>query len=288
MRDTDEQVAAIFAGRSPGRTGWARANCPFCVVSYGKEDRTHALALNTKTGRWHCFRCNERGRVREELLGCIHHVEEAPRPDVVSPPDGFLPLAEEPAASATCLQPVRDYLDGRGVARSVWAEAGIGTCVRGLYAMRVVVPVRRPSGEWVGWISRSIATNPRKRYRNSSGAMPGIFNEAALYVETEEPCIVVEGVFDALPFWPDAVALLGKSYGQRLDMLLAARRPLAVVLDGDAWIEGEALAMRLQFDGKRAGFVRLPPLMDPDDCRDTLRDQARKCLLGGDAYVVGR
>ena len=75
------------------------------------------------------------------------------------------------------------------------------------------------------------------------------------------------------------VACLGKPNEAHLALLQEARRPVVVVLDGDAWEEGEALSLRLRFEGLRAGFVRLPPKTDPDEVSPALVwDWARASL----------
>jgi DNA primase len=90
---------------------------------------------------------------------------------------------------------------------------------------------------------------------------------------------VVEGVFDALALWPDAVAVLGKPSDQQVDALINAKRPVVIVLDGDAWLEGKWLAARLCLRGKRAGHIRLPPGVDPDEVdRKELEQQAMEAL----------
>jgi DNA primase len=92
-----------------------------------------------------------------------------------------------------------------------------------------------------------------------------VFNAAALAVDTDDPLLVVEGTFDALPYWPDVVALLGKPSEGQIGLLLTACRPLVVALDGDAWLESEMLAARLELDGARATWLKLPPKRDPGD-----------------------
>lgn len=277
MTSRADAVLAAIGNRRAARSGWVRANCPFCVLSTGKDDRSQALGLNTATGGWHCFRCGESGRVPTDGFA---RPKASPIPvdaELQTLPQGFVPLGTEPGLSALSTLHIRSYLDRRGIRRHVWREAGIGCALSGRWAHRAIVPVRRPDASLVGWVARHVGENPM-RYLNSSGAIPGLFNEGALYVETNTPVMVVEGVFDALPFWPDAVALLGKPKDMQLAMLLDACRPVAVVLDGDAWREAEALAWRLKFEGKRAGFVRLPPTRDPADCQDGLSAQVMQCV----------
>ena len=106
-----------------------------------------------------------------------------------------------------------------------------------------------------------------------------MFNEAALAEVTDEPALVVEGPFDALAYWPQAVAVLGKPTEPQMLTLLRAVRPVVVVLDGDAWQEAEMLAWRLRFEGQRAGWVRLPPMVDPDEVDPAwLREEARRAI----------
>ena len=103
------------------------------------------------------------------------------------------------------------------------------------------------------------------RYRYAPGGRRALFNEAALHVETDQPVLLVEGVFDAFPYYPNAVAFGGKPTDEQVAALLAAKRPMVSTLDGDAWQEAEALAMRLHLAGKRADWMRLPPGRDPAD-----------------------
>jgi len=48
---TGELLAAVD-GRKQSVKGWLRANC-----------------FNVHYGKWPCFRCGERGRIKSELLG---------------------------------------------------------------------------------------------------------------------------------------------------------------------------------------------------------------------------
>jgi DNA primase len=145
----------------------------------------------------------------------------------------------------------------------------------------VVVPILSPDGEWLGHVGRSWQKDAELPYLYGKGLQrrETLYNAAALNVQTDKPVMVVEGVLDALALWPDAVAVLGKPSEPQIWALADAARPVAVVLDGDAWSEGEALAMTLRLEGQRAGSVRLPPKTDPDEVdRGWLDEEVRRCL----------
>lgn len=102
-----------------------------------------------------------------------------------------------------------------------------------------------------------------------------MWNVAALDVETSDPILVTEGLFDALPLYPYSVALLGKPTDHQIALLRDALRPVCMLLDGDAWRLSKAVAWRLYAQGQRVGFVKLPPTRDPNDLNpQRLLDQA--------------
>ena len=259
-----DDIARAVAGKRPSRTGWVRACCPSCEERQGTPDRKFSLGVHLPTGGWNCFRCGSRGR-----LGDAHamvEVEEPPPPPAVEPPEAFYRLHEGPGATARSLDGARDYVRRRGISDEVARAVQIGACTRGKFYGRVVVPVFGSKGEWLWHVGRDITNTAMRRYLYPSGARVGVmFNGAALDVETDVPLLAVEGCFDALPHWPHAAAFLGKPTEPHVDRLLLARRPVCVVLDGDAWEEGEALAWRLRVEGVRAGCLRLSPMTDPNN-----------------------
>ena len=277
--EMNAEVADAMSGRRPGGTGWSRADCPFCEERHGSPDRKQCLSLNTRTGGWHCFRCGVKGYLGESE-GYDHPEQQeraAPKATPELPP-GCFPLWEEPASSSIACAPLLSYLrDVRRVPMRVVREARIHGCVRGAFAGRVVIPAHDAVGRLAGWVSRTTAK--RGDYRNMSGMDREalLYNASAVAVETIEPLLVVEGVFDALPFWPHAVAVFGKPGQGQVRMLARAKRPIVVVLDGDAWREGARLAMQLQMEGARASWLELPPRTDPDEVpREDLLTLARE------------
>jgi hypothetical protein len=284
VRDTHLIDEALLTVRHVSGKGWARVNCPFCVDRAGKDDRTQCLAISMETGWYRCWRCEAKGRVNvPEHMRVVGAVNTPVEVHGVDPPDGFIPLYDGQGATAICAEPAREYLARRGLAPGMWAEAGIGCCVGGHYGGRVVVPVLDPAGMWIGWVGRAWNKRAAKKYLNAPGMSLGgagrLYNERALDGDRLTPVAVVEGVFDSLALWPDAVAVLGKPTEEQLKTLLSSRRPVAVVLDGDAWEQSEMTALWLRFCGQRAGFVKLPPCVDPDEVpRKLLMDAIGACI----------
>lgn len=268
----------------PAPSGWWRAACPFCPMLLGKRDRRGAFAVYAPTGRYHCFRCGTGGKLRNWVVPDEFTAGVAPRAKLtmMDPPEDYTPLWSYPGNAAECLSPARKYLRKRGITDSLWKLAKIGACDRGLFGGRIVVPIVASDGDtWLGYVGRTwVKSDFAYRYPEGMDRRAMLYNHAALLIETEEPAIIVEGVFDAIAVGLTAgVAVLGTPSESQIEALSSARRPVAVVLDGDAHEAGWGLAMRLRFEGARAGSVRLPPRLDPDEVPlDWLRAEARSCI----------
>jgi DNA primase len=275
-------VRAAMDDARPSGAGWVRCYCPICPLRLGKVDRKRSLGIKPESNCYHCFRCSAHGwlgDVPEGIRRMAPQVDPAKQAEARRPPEGFAELSRN--ADAVSLAPARAYLRGRGIREELWAEAGIGACATGRMAGRVVVPIRGLDGDWVGWVSRTWTKKAPRPYLYPEGMPRGVvlYNHDALLVETDEPVLVVEGVFDVLALWPSAVALLGKASAWQVQALAACPRPVAVVMDGDAHDEGFALAARLRLEGQRAGSVTLPPRADPDEVPlPRLRELARRSL----------
>lgn len=282
----DAEIERRATGR-PNARGWVRFNCPACIDRIDKEDRNKSAGLNVETNGYNCFRCGLTGYL-EGGTGpdgaARQRVVESDWEEAPVPP-GFVPLYEGAGRTSTRYRKARQYLAGRGVLPEVWLPLGIGTCdvsecssfdpeaVKLARRMngRVVVPVREPDGRWRGYVGRAYYPKkpgrPFRSYMNHPGNWREgtVWNVAALFVETETPLLVTEGLFDALPSYPNSVALLGKPTANQEQLLMQAMRPVVMCLDGDAWRLSKATAMKLHVFGRKVGFVKLPPGRDPND-----------------------
>lgn len=286
MSEDPTLAASALIDARRGTDGWFRANCPYCLERTGKDDRRQSLGIKPEIMFFTCFKCGARGRLREEDIGV-----QVWRPVVVDddgkkldlgPPEGYEELGSDDAWTSIFLAAPRRYVEGRGITRQTVIEAGIGAACDGYHAGRIIVPTFDLDGRtWLGFVGRDWTNKHPLRYRYPRG-MPRakfLYNQVALYVPTDEPVLVVEGVFDALPFWPNVVACLGKPGEIHRRLLAEATRPIAVCLDGDAHNEGWALSEWLRLYGRRAGAVRLPPGRDPNTVESSwLRDEAIKCI----------
>jgi hypothetical protein len=273
--------AALQDGR-PAARGRVLAPCPFCEERDGKPDR-HGKLCVWPSGYTRCYRCGTQtfldghapeGWEPEELP------DDLERPE---PPEGFCPLYGPSAQLAH--DDARRYLEERrGLDPAAMRAAGVGATLDGRYRGRVVVPVLDPdTGEWLTFVARDFTGSPRVRAPYLTASPDDgwalreqvFFNERALDVETRVPVLVVEGCFDALWLWPDAVAALGELTEWQVRRLAGARRPVVQVADGDAWRKGLAAAERLKLLGARSAALRLPPGTDPDELpREDLRAAA--------------
>ena len=306
--EVKDTVRNLLPEMKAGSGGWMRSHCPFCVSVNGRDDKRYSFGLNIASCVFHCFRCGTTGHFPEarEFFGTTYDAlpDAAPidaEPTEIGPPTNCEPIWKSPFATAWTYAPAREYLAGRENLgdRALWKKANVHACINGEFKpegvfnddgsqrvqrvkRRIVVPVLARDGKtWLGWSARDWTNRAVRKYLYPGGMNRGtiLYNHSVLDIETDEPALIMEGVFDVLPHFDNAVGCLGKPSKWQKSIFKEARRPLVVCLDGDAWEEGQALSFLLRINGVRAGFVKLPPKRDPGDIDPGwLKEEARQSL----------
>lgn len=285
MSYASDLVRTAINGLRPARSGWARTLCPFCIDRVGTPDRRGSLAFYFPYGYFKCFRCAIKGVVDgwvsdfkdEDFDHAGFHLKKAPA--------WYLPTWDETALTSLSMKPAIEYAEGRGFDLAIRQAAGMGACLYGdaRYEGRLIIPHTDEKGEWWGFTARKFYSRVPQPYMYPPGmTRDRLFNEVTLQTETDDPALLMEGVLDGLLYWPDCVCGLGKPIEDHVRVLKQTKRPVAVVLDGDAHRDGERFMLRLRIEGIPAGAVRLPPGRDPNDRKkvnpEDVRRAAAQCL----------
>ncbi len=270
-RELCEEVEQSFKDNSKREGRSYRLDCPRCVSS--KTGRADASMGMNGDGAFHCHRCGIGGKLREGPNPGAYVASDSDTVEEMLPPEGFIPLGHEPGVSAISLEDARAYALSRGITPELARRLHVGAVLSGYYGGRIIIPMMdSATDKWLGWIGRDWTGLAEKKYLYPVGMPKGsqLWNHDALFIETSEPLIIVEGALDCIPFYPNAAAVLGQPSGMQKEAMLLSKRPICIMLDGDMWRAGESLALWLRMQGVRAGSVALPPRKDPDEIERNL------------------
>lgn len=236
-------------------------NCALCF------DENPRLYIESDTGLWMCFRCGEKGHLLALLVRQLEltFATAYPLADLIGakPPEDAPVVIEAhrpPPPSSVELPPAfcrdagdwyaGDYFASRGLSRHLVPENGIGYCLTGFYAHRVIVPVMTQRALRT-WVARSWKPSEEKKVLMPSGsqASRALFGYDLLVEERKHwtELIVVEGVFDALKLWDlgyrETIATLGAHITDVQLALMKRLSPDHVVVMRDADEAGDAAAI---------------------------------------------
>jgi hypothetical protein len=189
-------------------------------------------------------------------------------------PGKVVPLHELPRD-----HPANDYLRSRGFdPYQLSKEYGLRYCSQasqgfGLASERIIVPIFM-NKKMVGWQARFVGERdwkncPVPKYWDR----PGMPKRLMLYnfdVATQQSFgVLQEGVTDVWSTGKNAMGLLGKSISSAQRQLLAFsfhRKPLLVMLDGDAQVDNECIVHEMKASNRvGVGIIVLPDEKDPGD-----------------------
>ncbi len=199
--------------------------CPFCGHHKKK------MSVNFGINCFKCWVCDSRGKNLYRLVRKFGNYQQKQkwleldgRLDLSEFDQMFMEMNDEEIEQVTELPPhfvslcnkhlpissqrPLEYLYDRGITKKEILMWKIGFCTEGRYSGRIIVPSFNNAGNLNYFIARSYVGH-RMKYLNPSISKNVIFNE--LFVDWNEPVILVEGLFDAITAGQNAIPILGST-----------------------------------------------------------------------------
>lgn len=290
--------------------------CPLPACAGKAKTKEHrSLAVNARTGAWHCHRCDASGLLaeyysrREPSRAAL--CRPAPASDPASPEGRFeaaewrehlrglrpyLPLDADGKVDPLRSTPAAEYLTARGI----WFVTACASEVRYSPAWcgggaAVVFPLVDAHGELVALQGRYLGEGSGPRFRTVKrwAGIPhgGVFPTFCALDPAHPRLIITEGPVDALSFalcgFP-AVALCGKDGAPDWLLKCCRARPAIIAFDDDpdpairSRVDRSAaeLAHRLESAGARPLRLRPPGVKDWNDYLQRYGFDAMRGVLG--------
>ena len=228
------------------KNGESAFHCPFC------NHHKKKLQVNFDTQKWHCWVCNAGGhkigillrkinapkqiisevlRILGDYKGVKYEKDEKTEYNV-SLPQCYKPLWK-PSTDPLYTNAI-SYLKRRGIGSIDILRYSIGYCSSNGYSNRIIIPSYDVDGKLNYFIARDMFPNSKFKYKNPPMSKDTVCFE--MFVNWNEPIILVEGVFDAIAIRNNAIPLLGKFPSKTLVMRLVENqvKKIYVALDEDA------------------------------------------------------
>ena len=125
----------------------------------------------------------------------------------------------------------------------------MGYCESGIYSNRIIIPSYDEDGKLNYFIARDIFPNSTMKYKNPPMSKDTVVFE--LFINWNEPIVLVEGSFDAIAVRKNVIPLLGKFPSKSLVKKLVTKRvkKVYVALDTDAKKDSAKLVQFLMDSG---------------------------------------
>jgi|TARA_R110001599_G_scaffold68225_1_gene192329 DNA primase len=225
--------------------------CPFCGHHKKK------MSVNFGINAFKCWICDTRGKSIYRLVRKFGTYQQKQkwleldgRLDLSEFDKMFMEMNDEEIEQVTELPPEftslcnkrlpissqrpLEYLYDRGITKKEILMWKIGYCTEGRYSGRIIVPSFNNAGNLNYFIARSFVGH-RMKYLNPPISKNVVFNE--LFVDWDEPVILVEGLFDAIIAGQNAIPILGSTLREESKLfqgIVLNDSPVYLALDEDA------------------------------------------------------
>ena len=223
------------------------------------------LQVNIQTQKWHCWVSNTGGRNLFQLFKRVNasreqfnelvelvgepkysRVKKQDKKDLVRLPDEYKPLWN--GGDGIVKRHALTYMYKRGFTDDDILKHNIGYCDEGKYSNRIIIPSYDSNGGLNFFVGRDFYKSKLK-YLNSFTSKDVIGFD--LFINWDEPIILCEGVFDAMSFKRNAIALFGKTMSKRLHKKILQQKVKKVflALDDDAQLDAMKISEKLMNEG---------------------------------------
>ena len=238
------------------------------------------LQVNIKNGKWHCWVSGQGGHNLFQLFKKVkatkkqyqelnelsdnfsfEYVPTKQENKEVKLPDEYKPMWTK--SNSPTYKHALKYLKSRGISEDDMIKYSIGYCEDGLYSNRIIIPSYDDEGKLNFFIGRDIFDSKLK-YRNSPTPKDIIGFE--LFVNWEEPILLVEGALDAITSKVNSIPLFGKTIMNNLKRKILEKKvkTLYVALDNDAVKDSMKIVEELMNEGIKVHMIKLTE-KDPND-----------------------
>ena len=234
--------------------------CPFC------HHHKKKMQINFETQKWHCWVCNEGGH----KIGILLRKSGAPKHAIkevlqllndyigyekdkeetihdISLPKEYKPMYLK--SDNIIHKNAMHYLKKRQIGAKEILRYSMGYCDYGVYKNRIIIPSYDENGKLNYFIARDIFPNSNMKYKNPPMSKDTVVFE--LFINWNEPIVLVEGSFDAIAVRKNVIPLLGKFPSKTLVKKLVTKRvkKVYVALDSDAKKDSAKLVKFLMDNG---------------------------------------
>ena len=249
--------------------------CPFCNHYKPK------LQINLISEKWHCWVCNAKGRSLFQLFKKINsstseidelnnivgrdfykpHSDKSSITQKVELPKEFKPLWN--GGNSIIKRHALNYLYKRNIADEDVIKYNIGYCDSGLYSNRIIIPSYDSEGQLNFFVGRDFYKSKMK-YKNCSSPKNVIGFD--LFINWDEPIVLVEGPFDAIAAKRNAIPLFGKTILFNLKKKIYEKKvtDIYIALDKDALTDSVKIMEEFMKNGINVYLIKSTE-KDPSD-----------------------